>query len=318
MKQIIVVAPSNSMSTLSKSVINYGVSRLEQHGYVVKVAKNVYENSVFDMGSIHEKMMDFNYAMEQLDSIIFPVFGGYNSNSLLDCINYEMYNSILIGYSDITALMNAIYVKTKKKSIHGLSFAALCEPNIDQYSLNNFFALLNGEKNLKIEASDYYYEDFWFTHEDMHAHKKIKSTGWIPISEGNVEGIVLGGNIETLLTLAGTKFFPEMDDAILLFEISPDTSVKRLFSFFTQLKYLNVFKKIKGMIIGAENPGNTRININNYIEILKELCIKIDFPIIANTNFSHYDPIYSLIIGGRTELNSEINNTYIKIKESIF
>lgn len=96
------------------------------------------------------------------------------------------------------------------------------------------------------------------------------------------------------------------------------TAILRLFSFFTQLKYLNVFKKIKGMIIGAENPGNTRININNYIEILKELCIKIDFPIIANTNFSHYDPIYSLIIGGRTELNSEINNTYIKIKESIF
>lgn len=58
---------------------------------------------------------------------------------------------------------------------------------------------------MKIEASDYYYEDFWFTHEDMHAHKN-KSNWWIPISEGNVEGIVLGGNIETLLTLAGTKF----------------------------------------------------------------------------------------------------------------
>ena len=54
MKQIIVVAPSNSMSTLSKSVINYGVSRLEQHGYVVNVATIVYENSVFDMGSIHD------------------------------------------------------------------------------------------------------------------------------------------------------------------------------------------------------------------------------------------------------------------------
>lgn len=317
MRQVFVIAPSNSMVDLDKKIIHYGVERLREHGYTVNMGENVYKNSVFDMGSVSEKMADFSKAMQKKKNIILPVYGGYNSSSLLSKIDYCNYDSILAGYSDITALMNGIYAKTERKSIHGLSFASLCEADIDKYSLKLFFDLLDGKSNIKVTNSEYMDEDFWFMNTDLKAHKKIKNMGWTPLIEGEQEGILLGGNIETLLTLAGTEFFPDMQDAILLFEYSPNTSIKRIFSFFTQLEYMNVFKKIKGIIMGIDCFNCSPVDVKRYLKCFEELSIIVDFPIIANTNFSHFNPIYSLVIGGRIVIHSQQNNCYIKILEGV-
>ncbi len=317
MKKIKIIAPSNSAIDINKEIMKYGVKRLITNGFDVEFGNFIFTSKVFGMATLAEKQEDINRAIYEKVDFLLTIFGGYNSDSLLDKINYEMYNSILIGYSDTTALMNALYTKTGKKSIHGLSFAALCEPRIDRKSLELFFKVMNGECNIVMEAANYIDNDFWFMNADNIAHVRTESAGWLPLVEGHAKGVLLGGNINTFINLSGTQYFPELSEAILLFEVSPETPIKKVFSYFTHLKYLNAYKKIKGMIIGIISPSDQQRDIQLLKLMFVELEVNLNIPIIVNTNFSHYCPIYPLVIGGITEINSVSGNCYVKIIDGI-
>lgn len=122
-KNIIVLTPSNSMATMSEQMINIGVNTLRQMGFSVIFSKNAKKEFLYMAGSVEDRVSDLNDAMSSTESnIIMAVFGGYNSNQLLEKIDYETIKNkkkIMIGYSDITAILNAIYTKTGISSIHG-------------------------------------------------------------------------------------------------------------------------------------------------------------------------------------------------------
>ena len=61
-----------------------------------------------------------------------------------------------------------------------------------------------------------------------------------------VEGIVVGGNIRCFLKLAGTEYFPDVTDKILLLEARSGNPAQ-IVTYFAQLEQLGVFKKVKGI-----------------------------------------------------------------------
>ena len=62
-----------------------------------------------------------------------------------------------------------------------------------------------------------------------------------------MDGIVLGGNIRCLLKLAGTEYFPDMKDKILLLE-AMSGQVPQMVTYFSQLQQMGVFEKVKGIL----------------------------------------------------------------------
>ena len=72
---------------------------------------------------------------------ILTVIGGFNSNQLLDYIDYEAIKNnpkIFCGFSDITALSNAIYAKTGVVTYSGPHYSSFGMLKGFEYSLEYF------------------------------------------------------------------------------------------------------------------------------------------------------------------------------------
>lgn len=70
------------------------------------------------------------------------------------------------------------------------------------------------------------------------------------INKNSMEGRILGGNMRCFLKLAGTKFWPAMEDKILLLEASGGEAAQ-MASCLAQLRQIGVFEQIRGILLGT-------------------------------------------------------------------
>ncbi len=119
-----IVSPSSPVAGLCPRRLDRGVKYLELLGYKVLKGKNVSKVDGFTAGTIQERVEDLHamFANSEVKAIIATI-GGYNANDLLDKLDYKMISKnnqkILIGYSDITILLHALYKKSGVKGIMG-------------------------------------------------------------------------------------------------------------------------------------------------------------------------------------------------------
>lgn len=146
--EIRVIAPSRSMKILKEDTINIAKSRLENLGFKVSFGNNVMNsiNDNYKCASIEDRVSDLHDAFSNRNvKAILTVIGGYNVNQILDEIDYELIKNnpkILCGFSDITALTNAIYAKTGLVTYSGVHFSSFGMKYGFEYSLE-FFLLVD-------------------------------------------------------------------------------------------------------------------------------------------------------------------------------
>ncbi len=113
---IAIIAPSRSFSILSSSCIEIANQRFQKLGLQVVFGKYIQEIDAFASSSIESRIADLHWAFSDPSiKAIFTVLGGFNSNQLLPYIDWDLIKNnpkILCGYSDITALQNAIFANT--------------------------------------------------------------------------------------------------------------------------------------------------------------------------------------------------------------
>ena len=121
-----IISPASSYLIDYPNRVERGCKFLNKCGYNVNFEKNASKKMLYYSGTADERVEDINNALENENTdIIMASIGGYNSNQLLDKLDYEKIsesNKIFCGYSDITCLLLAIYVKTKKIVFHGSTF----------------------------------------------------------------------------------------------------------------------------------------------------------------------------------------------------
>jgi len=120
--------------------------------------------------------------------------GGYGSGRLLPYINYDLIKSnpkVFVGFSDITALLFAIYAKTKLVCFHGPVGAS----DYPDFTSNQYERLLiKGKSKTTIERPGH-----WHTMEDK-AFKSLK------ITSGKATGTLIGGNLSIVVSMMGTPY----------------------------------------------------------------------------------------------------------------
>jgi muramoyltetrapeptide carboxypeptidase len=108
-----IVSPAGPVN---KADIQEGLSLLESSGFKVRLAPHVYHNNGYLAGEDDARLADLHAMLQDRDiKAVFSTRGGYGSLRLLDRINYDMIIAnpkILVGYSDITALLMAVQAKT--------------------------------------------------------------------------------------------------------------------------------------------------------------------------------------------------------------
>lgn len=303
-----VIAPSMSAVQLGDSMI-LAREKLESLGFLVDYGKHIYESNEFLTTSIQNRKEDLENAF--LDShvkVIITATGGFQVNQILPYLDYHLIKenpTILCGYSDITALLNAIYTKTGMITYLGLHYSSFAMQKGFEYSLESFQKVLM-ENDCTLKASKEWSDEAWYL--DQNHRHFYKNNGWKVYHGKNVEGILIGGNLNTFQLLQGTEYMPSLENKIILIEEDCEVAKEySLFEFDRNLESLTQcigFDKVKALLIGRMQKGSF-ITDDKLLKILESKQVLKHIPIMYNMDFGHTTPMMTLPIGGRVQVDME-------------
>lgn len=314
--KIKIIAPARSLSLLSQETVNIAVENLHNLGLDVEFSKNSKEMNVFQSSPVDLRLQDLHDAFEDPNiKGILTVIGGFNSNQLLKHINYDLIKKnpkILCGFSDITALSNAIYAKTGLITYSGMHFSSFGILKENEFSINYFCKCLMQEGEFCLKPSSKWSNDEWWF--DQNDRTFIKNVGYKIINQGlkdKIRGKILGGNLSAFCVLLGTEFAPSFEENTILFiEECSEQSI----SFFDRLLQSIIhqpnFKNVKALCIGRFEK-ETKMTDELLEKIIKSKAELNNIAIISNMDFGHTSPMITFPIGGLCEIEIKPN---LKIK----
>ncbi len=308
--EIRIVAPSRSASILSEEGIVQAKERLEELGLKVTFGEHIFESDLQNSASIENRIADLHTAFADRNvKGILTVIGGFNCNELLPYLDYELIKQnqkILCGYSDITALANAITAKCGFITYSGPHFSSFQMEQLQNYQTAFFKSCLMQDVPYTLQPSEQWSDDAWYLDQD---NRVFEPTEWKVYSAGKASGKLYGGNLCTLNLLQGTEFMPNIQEAILFVEddelVFPEMFARDLTSL------LHAADSIKGLVIGrfqkASNMTEEQLNfILDKHPQLKEI------PVLYNVDFGHTQPIFTFPIGGEVEIDSKMKTIKLR------
>ncbi len=284
---------------------------LQDKGFKIVEGNLTRKYDFYRAGSIKERAEELNNLIRDPEvKCIMSTIGGMNSNSLLPYIDYEAFKKnpkIIIGYSDVTAILLAIYEQTGISTYYGpalvASFGEL-SPFVD--STYRYFKEITMDE-IKIPyvfEIPQYWTDEYVNWETQDRGKEERENRWITIYEGVARGRVIGGNLNTMQGIWGSEYMPKIKDGDILFiedSLKDAATIERSFSF---LKVNGVFDRISGIILGKHELFNDLNTGRKPYEILLEVLGGKRLPFIADFDCCHTHPMFTLPIGCEIELDA--------------
>jgi len=301
--EIRVVAPSQSERVNSKRQYDRAKKRLESLGYKISFGKSVTNVLHFGTASAVDRANDINDAYRDKNvKAILAMQGGWLVNETLPLIDWKLVKNNpkpLIGFSDITVLVNAVYAKTGNIGYLGPTYHIIGAMSEWQYTLANLGQMLNQESNIDLVKSK-----FWQIWSDKKRHKTKK---WQVLQSGVAEGVLIGGNLGSFYLLQGTEYQPSFKSKFILAIEDDDEAgeyTAREFSrrFESLLQLPNVRKNLQGVIIGRFQPGG-KVSENDIANIIASKQLN-NIPIISEVDFGHTLPMLTLPIGGLVKISA--------------
>jgi muramoyltetrapeptide carboxypeptidase len=311
-----VIAPSRSIKILSDDCKKEAIDRFEKFGLKLSFGKHIGEIDEFNSSSVESRIEDLHEAFsDKTVDAIFSVIGGYNSNQLLQYIDYELISrnpKIICGFSDITALANAINAKTGMITYLGPHFSSWGMKLGFEYSSKYFIKCCVEDEPYLALPSEEWSDDAWFLDQDK--REFIKNDGFWLMNPGHGIGRIVGGHVRCLNALQGTGYWPGLDDSILVMEEDEEINPQLFDRQLQSLIHQQDFSEVRGIIIGRfqKKTKMTRDLLQKIISTKKELK---NIPIIANLDIGHTTPQMVIPVGGSMEISADQNNINIKIIE---
>lgn len=287
--RIALITPSHQISPVVK---HQAILRMQNLGFQIVYHPQLRRYGYF-AGTVQERVQELHDAFNN-DSIdaIFVIRGGSGILTLLNQINYDVIAAnpkIIMGLSDVTALLLAIYKKTGLITFHG-PVASTPWPD---YTICNV-------RNVLFKGTPYIIEPHI-----------VQDTGTIPstniytLHPGTAKGRLIGGNLTLLTSLLGTPYQPEWDNAILFLE-DVNEEVYAIDRMLSQLELAGCFERIKGIIFGNFKDCQNRIVGGFYLEdVLERYIYRYKIPAFIGAAIGHNIPQIVCPIGCLAEINAE-------------
>jgi muramoyltetrapeptide carboxypeptidase len=286
-----VFAPS---SYVDKDTILDTKNKIETMGYNAKIHPQTYKKNHQSAGTHDQKIQAFYDLLHnpEIDAII-AAGGGNRALHLLDQIDFQIIADnpkIIMGFSDVTALLNACTAHANIITFHGATFPRLLTTTGTDFCWD----LLAGKTDLSYP---------------MDQGRVLKA--------GQAQGRLVGGNLCLFHYLAGTKDAPNFENALLFIEdIREETSrIDRMMCHLRRTGFLN---QIGGLICGnfAQIEDTGRPFGFTLDDIILEHTAHLDIPIIMDAPFGHADMLYPFPIGGMAEMRANKDAITLRLLES--
>ncbi len=197
-----VIAPSRSLAIIPADVRAEADKKLAALGLQVSFGEHAGECGDFVSSSVGARLADLHAAFADPDvGGILTVIGGFNANQLLAGLDYPLiatHPKVLCGFSDITALSNAIYARTGLVGYSGPHYSSFGMKHHFGYTEAGFVACLMRDGPVELASAPAWSDDPWYLdQEDRHL---ATGTDWWVLQEGEAAGAIVGGNLCTLQT----------------------------------------------------------------------------------------------------------------------
>lgn len=300
--EIRVIAPSGSLSRVRVDIFDKALSYLNSQGFKITFSKHSREFNEFKSSAIVSRVEDIHEAfLDNNVKMIITCIGGFNVNQILKHLDYNIIKNnpkLLCGYSDITALLNAVYAKTGLITYHGPHFCTFGFENERKYTRDMFFKCVMNSEPILVEPSQ-------------------SANDYCVIQEGTCEGKIIGGNLCTLNLLQGTPYMPNIKDKVLFIEddnIMGDYFVNEFDRNLQSLLQVCEAETIRGLVFGRfEESCNLDASV---IEKIIKDKISVNIPIVFGVDFGHVFPMITFPIGGNVKINANNDNMTIEINEN--
>jgi muramoyltetrapeptide carboxypeptidase len=269
---------------------------LKGFGFKVVLGKTLYEKFGYFSGTDDFRAKELNgFFSDKNVKAIFCMKGGWGCARILDKLNYELMKNnpkILIGFSDITALLVAITAKTGLVTFHG----PVGNSGWNEYTKNVF-------SEVCMEGSTYSFPENPFGEEKI-----------ITINKGIASGQLFGGNLTVLSGIMGSNYLPDFKNKILFLEEAKEEpySIDRML---TQLKLCGVLNNISGFVFGkcakclAEEP----LKAFTFDEVIKQHIEPLGIPAFYGAMIGHIENKYTIPLGVNAIINADTGS--IKLLE---
>ena len=307
-----VVSPSSSIQSIGGFEANLAAKeRLEELGFHVSFSSNYFEHDLFDSASITSRVEDLHeaFADESVDAILATI-GGYNSNELLPYLDYDLMAQnpkIFCGYSDTTALLNAIYTKTGIQTYMGPSYSSFKMKEGQEYQSQSWLKAVT-QDNYDLVPSKDWSSDPWY---DPTKPRHFMPTEWKVYKAGSASGTIIGGNLSTFGLLRGTPYAPQAENYVLFMEEAEEDDYIEFARHLAAL--LQAYPNPQAVIIDRF-PKECKMTEEILLAILDKHPLLKTIPVLYDLDFAHTQPLFTITIGAQAALDTDEMVIHVKTR----
>ncbi len=295
-----IVSPGSYMEA---DALEQCVRRIEGLGFSVRLGAHVLARRGHLAGTVTERVADL-HTMFADDSVraIWTSRGGYGCSGLLPYLDYGLIRrkpKILLGYSDITALLLGIYQRTGLVTFHG----PVAWSSLTDFSVQHLLPLLmypRAQTTLALAP-----ENLAKALTNPFFKTRTLRAG---VGQGTSQGRLLGGNLSVLCGLLGTPYMPGLRDAMLFLEEigEPPKKIDRML---TQIAQQPDYAHMAGAVCGVfEKCGPTDTDPSLTLDEVLDSALSAQaaerWPAVYGYSFGHIAHQVTLPLGVRARLDS--------------
>lgn len=278
--------------------INARIQFLENMGFRVIVGEYVYSSMGYVAATPQQRASDLMRMFENPEvRAIIPVRGGSGVADILEYLDYSVINrnpKIITGYSDITVLLNVLYILADLITFHSLLLIDF-RPTTPAYNFDQFFAATS----------------------TLQSPRPLLNPPEMPLVSrvpGNVTGEIVGGNLTSFLDTLGTPFEVDTKGKILFIEETHE-AVSRVYRFISHLIRAGKIDDCAGIIMGECSNCELAYG-KSYEDLITEVMVPLGKPLMANLASGHGYYKMAIPIGAVANLDT-FNNTLTVLEPTV-
>jgi muramoyltetrapeptide carboxypeptidase len=269
---------------VSAERVAYAIVVLEKWGFKTVVGKTVGNEYHYFSGDDATRLADLQQMLDDpnIDAILMGR-GGYGLSRIIDQIDFTNFikqPKWICGFSDITVLHSHIQAQFGIPTLHSPMCGAF-KPETEETDY-----ILSLRKALTGESLHHCF--------DPSPHNRI----------GEVEGIVVGGNLAMLAHLTGSVSQIDTDGKILFIEDIGE-HLYHIDRMLYNLKRSGQLSQLKGLIVGSftDTEDTDRPFGQTLEEIITDKVKEYDFPVCFGFACGHDEVNYTLVLGATYQLS---------------
>lgn len=274
------------------------IKQIEALGFVVYHLPELPRKHGYLGGTDQQRLNELHHMFSNSSvDAIWCVRGGYGTQRYLKDVDYELIANNpkpIIGFSDITALLNAISNECQLVSYHGImGVSAFSDFDI------KIFRQVVMEQNYPVVLSPLPEHG---ASENMNYHPYV-------ITKGKALGQIAGGNLALLCAAIGTDFDVDYSGKILILEDVGEAPY-RVDRMLNQLLCAGKLENVAGIALGIfdgclpENHGSDSENSLSLKEVFTDALQKLGVPVVYGLPFGHISENATLPIGAKAMLDA--------------